>query len=93
MDGRDGVASDRWAEVTYEAFVDRPRAEAERLMNAVGLPRNDAVLAYADDLDRHVSKAVTPPGRDKWRRENPEDVEAVLPVIEPVMRRMGYALD
>ena len=50
MDGRDGVASDRWAEVTYEAFVDRPRAEAERLMNAVGLPRNDAVLAKVDPL-------------------------------------------
>jgi hypothetical protein len=93
LDGRGGVTSGRWTEVTYEEFVDRPREQAERLMDAVGLAPNDAVLAYADELDRHVSKAVTPPRRDKWRQENPDDIAVVLPVIGPVMRRMGYEPD
>jgi hypothetical protein len=35
---------------------------------------------------------VTPPEAGKWRRENPEEIEAVLPMIEPTMLAMEYDL-
>ena len=36
---------------------------------------------------------VTPPKRDKWREENGEEIDRILPQIEPMMRRLGYPLD
>ena len=40
---------------------------------------------------RHlVTKAVTAPKPDKWRSENPGEIERILPMIEPTMRKLGY---
>jgi hypothetical protein len=52
------------------------------------------VLAHAAALDRNVTHtAVTAPRPGKWRDENPEAIESILPQIAPVMSRLGYALD
>ncbi|HEY1331320.1 MAG TPA: sulfotransferase [Actinomycetota bacterium] len=87
---REAIPAAQWVEVSYEDFVARPVEQAERLVTAAGLSPSDAVLSYAGELDRHVSKAVTPPRPDKWRDENPQDIARILPVIEPTMRRLGY---
>jgi Sulfotransferase family len=90
LDASAGIGTDRWVEVRYEEFVDEPREQTARLMEALRLPFDPEVLAYAGTLDRHVTKAVTPPRADKWRRENPREIERVMPLIEPMMRRLGY---
>jgi sulfotransferase family protein len=87
---RDSVGEDRWVEVAYEDFVRDPREETGRLMKALDVPVEDVVLEAAAALDRHVVKSVTPPEPGKWRRENPSDVEEVLPLIAPTMVRLGY---
>ena len=33
---------------------------------------------------------VSAPDADKWRRTNPEAIERILPIIEPMMVRLGY---
>jgi hypothetical protein len=88
--GRDSVPADRWIEVRYERFVAIPDAETARLLIALDLPLDRAVVDDARQLDRRVTKAVTPPRVDKWRDENPEEIERILPVIAPAMRRLGY---
>jgi len=91
---RDAVPPERWVELTYERFVAAPREETARLLERLALPLEDPVLNHAASLDRHVTKvAVTPPRQDKWRDENPAEVERILPSIEPTMRRLGYRPD
>jgi hypothetical protein len=36
---------------------------------------------------------VTAPSREKWRKEHFREIESVLPMIEPMMRRLGYGSD
>jgi hypothetical protein len=84
---------DRWLDVAYEDLVERPGEEVARLLAVLGLRADPAVLEAAAALDRTVAKAVTPPGRDKWRRENPDEVAAVAQGLAPTMRRLGYAVD
>jgi len=90
---REGIEPERWVEASYEELVARPREEAERLLERVGLPGDRDVLAAAAAMDRHVTKAITPPKPDKWRTENPHQIERVLPMIEPTMRRLGYGVE
>jgi Sulfotransferase family len=91
---KEHVAPDRWVEVSYEEMTERPRATAERTLDALGLSPAPEAVRYAEELDRHVTKkAVTPPKRDKWREENGPEIEKVLPQIGPMMRRLGYPVD
>jgi hypothetical protein len=33
---------------------------------------------------------VTPPERGKWRKENPREIEAIMPLLAPAMEALGY---
>ena len=33
---------------------------------------------------------VTPPERGKWRKENPAEIEAIIPLIGPTMEALSY---
>jgi hypothetical protein len=89
------AASDRgrWVDVRYEDLVEHPQEELRRLLARLALSPAPEVLDAAGALDRHVTKAVTPPEPDKWRRENPEEIATIVDVIAPTMRRLGYSLD
>jgi Sulfotransferase family len=90
---RERVNGGRWVELAYEEFVQSPLRETGQLLDLLGLPRDERTLAFAGDLQEHVTRAVTPPRADKWREENPSEIEGVLPVIVPTMRRLGYEPD
>ena len=80
----------RWVEVRYEDLVRSPIEEAGQLLSRLGLPQDGRVLEYAHGLDRHVTRAVTPPREGKWQDENAGEIEKVLTTIGPLMRRLGY---
>ena len=81
----------RWRDLTYEAFVAAPVDELRQLFASLDLPWSAAVEQYAGELDRRPSAtAVTPPRRDKWREQNPDAIERILPLVRDTERRLGY---
>ena len=88
----DALSETRWATATYERFTNAPVGETCRLLRALGLPEEDAVLDHARQLGQRVTKAITVPRPDKWREENPDEVASILPNIAPTMERLGYPL-
>jgi hypothetical protein len=93
LDARDRIGTERWVEISYEDLVDSPRERSMGLLKRLGLPDDEEVLSYAGAVDHHVTKAVTPPGPDKWRTENPVEIQEIVPLIEPMMARLGYELE
>lgn len=85
------IGSDRWSEVAYEDLVADPVAAVGGLMEHLGLSYQDSVRAKAEAAGSMPVNVVTPPERGKWRRENPKEIEAVLELIAPMMRRLGYS--
>jgi hypothetical protein len=79
----------RVVELRFEDFLARPVEETARLLDALELPSSDAVRAVAADLGGNVVQSNSPPRADKWRQRG-DRIAAVLPLIEPTMRRLGY---
>jgi hypothetical protein len=91
LDARERMGRDRFVEVRYEDLVARPVETTTAMLDELGLAGDPDVLAHAAALDRNVTQtAVTPPRPDKWRDENPVEIESILEAIAPTMARLGY---
>ena len=87
------IEADRWTDVRYEDLVDDPVEEVGRLMKFLELPYEGAVRARAAAARTTPVNVVTPPGRGKWRRENPREIASVVNLLEPTMTSLGYRAD
>jgi hypothetical protein len=64
---------------------------ARYLYGGLGLRLDPAIEEYAATLDRRPSfTTLSAPAREKWREQNPELIERILPLTEPSERRLGY---
>jgi hypothetical protein len=76
-------------ETSYEDLLARPVEECVRILSLLDLPDSGQVLEMANDLNRHVTGAISAPRADKWR-ERKEEIDRVLPLIVPTMHSLGY---
>lgn len=89
----EGIDSSRWVKVAYEDIVDDPVSASRDIMGWLGLEFTHSVRAQAEVARTTPRNIVTPPERGKWRRENPREVEAIVPLIAPTMKALGYDLE
>lgn len=91
LDAREGVAADRWHEVSLEDLTADPVGEAERLCGLLGVGFGPEVRARAEAFNTTpASTSLTAPRKHKWRSQNEAEIESILPLIEPTERRLGY---
>ena len=79
----------RVIELRFEDLLARPLEETARLLDALELPGVPEVDAMAGNLSGNVVQSNSPPRPDKWR-ERSDRIAAVMPMVEPTMRRLGY---
>jgi hypothetical protein len=64
---------------------------AERLCGGLGLGFDPAIEKYAATLDsRPSSTTLSAPMHDKWKQQNREPIERILPLTAPIESRLGY---
>jgi hypothetical protein len=81
----------RWRDLKYENLVAAPVDEVRLLFASLDIPWSPLVEQYAGELDRRPSAtAVTPPRPDKWREQNPDAIERILPLVRETQARLGY---
>lgn len=86
----DGIAAERRERVRYEDLAADPEDEVGRLLGFLELPYESAVRDKAVAARTKPVNVVTPPEAGKWRRENPAEIERILPLIRPTMEALGY---
>ena len=86
------LAADRWIELRYEDLVTAPVEEVGRMMGFLDLPYEAAVREKAAATSTTPINTVTPPEPGKWRKENPTEIETIVPLIAPTMTAMGYEI-
>jgi Sulfotransferase family len=91
LEASEGMDPSRWLDVSYERFVAAPVDETRRLFARVGVAFTPEAERFAATLDRRPSAtALTPPKPEKWREQNLEAIERILPLVTDTERRLGY---
>jgi hypothetical protein len=90
LEAGEGLGPRRWHRLSYEQLIARPAETLAAVCEAVGVPFDPAIGAYASELSERPSfTALSAPREGKWRELNPE-VEAVQGMLDPIERRLGY---
>jgi hypothetical protein len=86
------LAPERWLDLVYEDVAASPVEELRGLFGRLGLEFTSDVERFAAALPSTPGPtALTPPKREKWREQNPAEIERILPLVAPLERRLGYA--
>ena len=88
LDGLDALPPGRCVTARYDALLENPNAEVQRLCAAVDFGW-DRELGSELPLARHT---VSKPDTDKWRARG-EEIEAVLPTIAETVERAARAAE
>ena len=88
---RSGIDDSRWLDMSYEDLVDDPVRVLGDLYRRLGLVFTDDAAQFATGLHRsHARTTISAPRPGKWRDENLEAVERVLPLLAEIEQRLGY---
>ena len=90
---RRSVPAAQWIECYFEDLLARPEATLADLCRRLDLVVDPLVSAKLQELVRHPVNAMTPPGDEKWRSDNVDEVRALLPRIALHAPRLGYTVD
>jgi hypothetical protein len=89
---RETMGNSRWVDLAYEGLVASPVAELRRVYDELGLAFTPAAEAYAESLvGTPAATTLTAPRPEKWRDQNREAIERVLPQLVEIEQRLGYA--
>lgn len=90
LDHRDQAAGRvPYLTLRYEDLVADPGAVLPTLADFLELDLRGDLGHVGDHLP--TINAVTAPDREKWRRTNAAAIERILPLIDPLMHRLGYS--
>ena len=92
LNAKAGIPPEQWIQLRYEDIFERPVEMFRAAFARLGIP-------FAADLDARcgnlqpTSVVKGTPKQQKWRENNPEAIERIMPMIRPLMLEMGYDAD
>lgn len=94
LDARQQVPPSQWIQLRYEDVFERPMEMFREVFERLGIPFDRALESRCASLGRRPTSIVKgAPKRQKWKAHNPEAIEHILPLIEPLMAELGYRND
>lgn len=84
LDARPQVPDDQWVEVHYEDIVNSPVEVVRTLCERVQVPWTAGIERYCARIEPRVGQ---------WTGEFREEILTILPLIRPMMDRLGYRMD
>ena len=93
LEAFESIDRKRWFKVAYERLAVDPVGCVEGVMEFLDLDYVADVRLQAKAAKTKPVNTVTPPERGKWRRENPDEIRAIIPLITPTMIALGYDID
>ena len=94
LDALAAIPPAQWIRLRYEDLFDRPVEMFRDVFARLDLPFDAAIEERCRTLNKRPTSIVKgPPRRQKWRSGNPAMIERIVPMIRPMMERLGYDAD
>lgn len=91
LEARELIPGDRWIQLRYEDIFERPVDMFLEAFERLDLPFGDEMRERCLSLaSRPTSIVKGAPKKQKWKEHHPQAIERILPVIRPMMERLGY---
>ena len=90
LNAKSDVPSHQWAEIRYEDILSDAVTTFRNVFEHLGLPFDDPMEKYCATIVQNPTNAFSRPRLNKWKEENPERIERILPTIQDMMDRLGY---
>lgn len=74
--------------VRYETLIQKPEQTLAQIADFIRIDFDKELGRYAKKLPK--INVISKPDQEKWRQQNGEAVERILPIIQPMMVRLGY---
>jgi len=74
--------------IRYEDLTSKSREVLPLLGKFMDVPYDGVLSSYVESLP-HIN-VVSAPEADKWRRQNKEAIERVLPIMQPMLEKLNY---
>lgn len=87
-----GVPQGQWIEVLYEDILKSAADTFREIYKKIDLPFTDSIKRHCETLVANPYNAFSTPRLEKWKEENRERIERIIPLITPTMIQMGYEL-
>lgn len=89
MEGKRLIPEERWIQLRYEDLFERPVEMFRDAFERLDIPFDETLRARCAHL-APTSIVKGAPKKQKWRENNPEAIERILPMIGPLMMELGY---
>lgn len=89
LDARRLIPPEQWVHLRYEDIFERPVEMFRQAFEQLGIPYSPALRERCAHL-QPTSIVSGKPKQQKWKEHNPAAIERILPIIEPLMRELGY---
>ena len=86
------VATERWVDIKYESLFQNPIGTTQELCRSLGLDFSDELREFCAKMHDSVVNTQSKPGIGKWRERNAKRIQRIMPMLEPVMTRLGYGM-
>jgi hypothetical protein len=90
LEARATIDPSRWIDVAYEDLVTEPREQLQGLYGRLGVAFTAEAERYARELVPSPT-TLSQPRPDKWRGQNADAIERILPLVAEAERRLGYS--
>ena len=85
------IPKDKWIHIRYEDIFDNPVEMFRHVFERLQLPFSEELNRRCATLNKRPTSIVNgPPKKEKWKTQNPDAIEKILPKIEPLMKTLGY---
>ncbi|NOR72215.1 MAG: sulfotransferase [Methylomarinum sp.] len=91
LDAKELIPEKNWITIRYEDLFEKPVEMFQDVFDQLELPFSDEVKSHCAQLNKRPTSIVNGlPKKEKWKTQNPEAIEKILPKIEPMMRKLNY---
>ena len=90
MNAKNIIPENHWVEIVYEDLLNKPVETFRKVFAQLGISYTNDIRNHCENISSKPYNAFSKPRLNKWKEENRERIERVIPMIGEMMDTMGY---